>query len=92
MRLGDYSPYIGNDSDRLKLKLGLGSSELPQGAIGPQGRPGPQGTPGAPGRIEINYLPNEIADVNTIYYSTTHKRLVFKGSDGKIYALMLEEL
>ena len=92
MRLGDYSPYIGEAPDRLKLKLGLGSKDLPQGAIGPQGKPGPQGTPGAPGRIEINYLPNEIAKANTIYYSTTYKRLVFKGNDGKIYALMLEEL
>jgi len=86
----EFDPYTSWENDKFepRTKGAQGS----QGAIGRQGPTGQQGPAGSSATTEtagsvVARLSNAVANSNTIYYSLDYHRLVYKDTDGDIFAL-----
>jgi hypothetical protein len=62
--------------------------------IGPQGPPGPPGSPvgSLDSGLELPKVAPERAKKNSVFWSTKHKQIVYKDTDGALYRFEMSSL
>lgn len=94
MSLGEYNPYLSfdgsiEDESAFRMRTGAPGPVGAQGARGAQGAQGPSGksATGQSGALLVSSTTDVLAEPSSIYYSTNQQKLIFKDTQGRLFAI-----